>query len=307
MTYETIAGRGVLHPVQRQRWIYYKGGRSRLVCCRSERVVDDVAPDAILVASRYVGGSAPDVDVLTIGRGARDRPVHDQQGNVIGGVDMAGPDLDGKPKRGHACVCFATVGSGGGRAGTADENANLFVDALDGLGVAGVERGREHMWLLLRARCQRETAAGWENVVSHSSMETGDLVAHQAVSSRWDEELVPTPSGRTHAPSATCPVEVSLAAITGRWTTLVLRNLMSGDSYSYTELAESLPQLSDKVLTERLRELVIAGFVERRIAGGFPRRTEYRITERGRELRPLLVELYRTGLALQSHDRAGDA
>lgn len=77
---------------------------------------------------------------------------------------------------------------------------------------------------------------------------------------------------------------------------------MSGDSYSYTALAESLPHLSDKVLAERLRELVSAGLVERRTTGGFPRGTEYRITVRGRELRPLLVELYRTGLALQGGD-----
>lgn len=127
-------------------------------------------------------------------------------------------------------------------------------------------------------------------------------MAHQAVSTRWDADLVPTVSGRTRAPSPDCPVEVSLAAISGRWTTLVLRNLLSGDPYSYTELAASLPQLSDKVLADRLRELVSAGLVARSTTSGFPQRTDYRITERGEELRALLIELYRTGLALQSHD-----
>lgn len=127
-------------------------------------------------------------------------------------------------------------------------------------------------------------------------------MAHQAVSTDWDTDLVPTTSGRTQAPSPDCPVEVSLAAISGRWTTLVLRNLISGGSHSYSELAGSLPQLSDKVLTERLRELVSAGLVARTTTSGFPQRTDYRITERGEELRPLLIQLYRTGLALQSHD-----
>lgn len=131
-------------------------------------------------------------------------------------------------------------------------------------------------------------------------------MANQAVSTRWDDELVPTASGRTLAPSMDCPVEVALTAISGRWTTLVLRNLMSGDAYSYTELAGSLPRLSDKVLTERLQELVSAGLVARTTTAGFPQRTNYRVTERGRELRPLLVELYRTGLALQSHDSTAD-
>lgn len=126
-------------------------------------------------------------------------------------------------------------------------------------------------------------------------------MAHQAESGVWDAELVPTPSGRTRAPSPECPVEVALAAITGRWTTLVLRDLMPGDPRSYTELAEALPQLSDKVLADRLSELVSSGLVERTVTTGFPRRTEYRITDRGTELRPLLIELYRTGLALQEH------
>lgn len=120
----------------------------------------------------------------------------------------------------------------------------------------------------------------------------------------WDEELVPTPHGRTQTPSPGCPVEVALAAISGRWTTLVLRNLMSGDTYSYTQLAESLPGLSDKVLTDRLRELVAAGFAMRAVTDDFPKRTYYRITERGRQLRPLLIELYRTGMALQTQDKA---
>lgn len=81
---------------------------------------------------------------------------------------------------------------------------------------------------------------------------------------------------------------------------------MSGGPCSYSDLMASLPQLSDKVLTERLSELVTAGFVERVVTNGFPRRTEYRITQRGQELRPLLIELYRTGLALQARDVAAD-
>lgn len=76
---------------------------------------------------------------------------------------------------------------------------------------------------------------------------------------------------------------------------------MPGDAYTFTELASSFPQLSDKVLAERLRHLVDGGFVSRETANGFPTRSVYRITERGEALRPLLIELYRTGLALQAH------
>lgn len=125
-------------------------------------------------------------------------------------------------------------------------------------------------------------------------------MAHQTVSTGWDIELVPTPEGRTDAPAEDCPVEVSLAAVSGRWTTLVLRNLMTQAPMSYTRLAQSLPSLSDKVLTDRLNELESKELVARRVISGFPNRSEYQLTDRGLRLRPLLIELYRTGMALQS-------
>ena len=64
-------------------------------------------------------------------------------------------------------------------------------------------------------------------------------------------------------------------------------------------MAVWLPTLSDKVLSDRLRFLVDAGLVERLVEAGFPSRTRYRLTARGETLRPLLIELYRTGLRLQ--------
>jgi DNA-binding HxlR family transcriptional regulator len=121
------------------------------------------------------------------------------------------------------------------------------------------------------------------------------------VSADWDGELVPTLDGRTDAPAENCPVEVTLAAISGRWTTLVLRNLMTHGPMSFTRLSRSPPSLSVKVLTDRLTELVDRDLVERRVISGFPVWTEYQLTRAGQQLRPLLVELYRTGMALQNH------
>ncbi|MFE3290514.1 winged helix-turn-helix transcriptional regulator [Rhodococcus sp. NPDC059234] len=132
----------------------------------------------------------------------------------------------------------------------------------------------------------------------------GGSAAHQTVSrTQWDEELVPTPNGRTAVPDPACSVEIALHAIAGRWTTLVLRNVMHGPA-SFSELSNSLPALSDKVLTDRLTHLVNEGIVERGIHSGFPSRTVYRLTPRGEALRPLLIELYRTGQRLrEARDR----
>ncbi|MCX2950239.1 winged helix-turn-helix transcriptional regulator [Lentzea sp. NEAU-D7] len=108
-------------------------------------------------------------------------------------------------------------------------------------------------------------------------------VGHQTVT--WDR------------PSAQCPVEVALAAISGRWATLVLRDLMHGPR-SFSALRAGLPSLSAKVLTERLESLVAQGLVSCSRSPGFPVRTSYELTSAGLLLRPLLVELYRTGEAL---------
>lgn len=108
---------------------------------------------------------------------------------------------------------------------------------------------------------------------------------------------MPDGLGETRRPEPDCPVEVALAAVSGRWATLVLRDLMHGPR-SFTELRRGLPTLSAKVLTERLAGLERQGLVECHRHNGFPTRVSYRLTPAGRLLRPLLVELYRTGAAL---------
>lgn len=113
----------------------------------------------------------------------------------------------------------------------------------------------------------------------------------------WDTELVPDERGRTSRPEADCPVEVALAAISGRWTTLVLRELMHGPR-SFSELRASLPTLSAKILTERLTGLTDRDLAVRERTTGFPSRTQYRLTGRGLALRPLLVTLYEVGAAI---------
>ncbi|MEU4811642.1 helix-turn-helix domain-containing protein [Nocardia fluminea] len=129
---------------------------------------------------------------------------------------------------------------------------------------------------------------------THATSQACANVAHQTETHRWDTELVPTESGRSQRPDTACPVEVALSAVSGRWTTLVLRELMHGPS-SFTELADRLPEISPKVLTDRLRSLRDGGLVRQQRLAGFPTRTRYALTSAGEALRPLLIELYRTG------------
>jgi DNA-binding HxlR family transcriptional regulator len=116
----------------------------------------------------------------------------------------------------------------------------------------------------------------------------------------WDAELVPDDRGRTQRPSPDCPVEVALAAVAGRWTTLVLRELMHGPR-SFSSLRASLPSLSAKVLADRLHTMTGRGLVSCERTTGFPVRTTYRLTQQGLALRPLLIALYETGSTLLAH------
>jgi DNA-binding HxlR family transcriptional regulator len=77
-----------------------------------------------------------------------------------------------------------------------------------------------------------------------------------------------------------------------RWTGAILYVLMHADRpLRFSEIAHAVPDLSDRLLSERMKELERCGIVERRVAGVSPVRVEYALTDRGRDLAPALAEL----------------
>ncbi|MFH8370833.1 winged helix-turn-helix transcriptional regulator [Streptomyces sp. NPDC018031] len=102
------------------------------------------------------------------------------------------------------------------------------------------------------------------------------------------------PRADVSEPRPDCPVEVALAALRGRWTTLVVRELLRG-GHSYSELSAALPRLSDKVLTDRLDRLTAAGVVHRTRTAGWPPTVRYELTPHGRLLGPVLQALWDWG------------
>lgn len=95
----------------------------------------------------------------------------------------------------------------------------------------------------------------------------------------------------------TCPVARAVAVLDGKWTMLVVRDLLGGPR-RFGELRESLAGISPKTLTDRLRELEAAGLVVRTMYPEIPPRVEYRLTERGQDLRSVLAALGRFGRSL---------
>ena len=85
-----------------------------------------------------------------------------------------------------------------------------------------------------------------------------------------------------------CPAFHSAIELIGRrWTGAVLRAMFAGAT-RFSDIAATVPGLSDRLLAERLRELEDRGIVARTVIPDRPVRIEYRLTERGRDLEPVM-------------------
>jgi len=88
-----------------------------------------------------------------------------------------------------------------------------------------------------------------------------------------------------------CPVSISLETLGDRWSLLIIRDLMVRGYRTFKEFQQSGEGIATNILAGRLRSLVAAGIItaEREAADG--RRINYRLTEKGIDLAPVMLEL----------------
>lgn len=91
-----------------------------------------------------------------------------------------------------------------------------------------------------------------------------------------------------------CSVETTLLLIGGKWKVLILRDLINGTK-RFGELKKSINSISQKVLTQQLREMEEDGLVERTVYAEVPPRVEYSLTEDGMSLKPVLNSMLAWG------------
>jgi DNA-binding HxlR family transcriptional regulator len=96
-----------------------------------------------------------------------------------------------------------------------------------------------------------------------------------------------------------CPVELSLDFVGGKWRTVILAWLKEAP-HRYGELRKRVPGLTDKVLTQRLKELEALGLISKKPVGRRRSTHVYELTARGDSLRPVLDALYDWGSAIAS-------
>jgi DNA-binding HxlR family transcriptional regulator len=91
-----------------------------------------------------------------------------------------------------------------------------------------------------------------------------------------------------------CPVEVTMELIGGKWTAVILAHLKEAPR-RFSELRRLIPDVSEKMLTQRLRALQSEGIASRPLLGDTPPHVEYDLTDAGRSLAPALQALYDWG------------
>lgn len=91
--------------------------------------------------------------------------------------------------------------------------------------------------------------------------------------------------------TAGCTVEATLELIGGKWKGVILYRLLEADVLRFNELRRMLPRITQRMLTNQLRELEGAGLVARTVYPEVPPRVEYRLSDYGRTLAPVIQAL----------------
>lgn len=103
-----------------------------------------------------------------------------------------------------------------------------------------------------------------------------------------------------------CDVEATLSVIGGRWKPILVCHLLSGRK-RFGELRRLTPNATERMITLQLRELEADGVLDRHVFAEVPPRVEYELTDYGRTLEPILVQMQAWGRDFKARQAAADA
>ena len=99
-------------------------------------------------------------------------------------------------------------------------------------------------------------------------------------------------------PGETCPIAKTLDVIGTKWTFLIIRDLLIEGTMRFSDLLKSMDGISPKTLSLRLKVLEDHEILERKVFPEVPPRVEYTLTEKGKRLEGIFIELKRFGLSI---------
>lgn len=91
-----------------------------------------------------------------------------------------------------------------------------------------------------------------------------------------------------------CPVEITMGLIGEKWKVLIIRDLLTGTK-RFGELQRSIGGISQKVLTNNLRQMEQSELINRKVYAEVPPRVEYSLTDLGKSLKPILDSMVNWG------------
>ena len=94
-----------------------------------------------------------------------------------------------------------------------------------------------------------------------------------------------------------CPVEATLSVIGGKWKGIVLWHLLRDGTLRFNEIRRRVPGVTQRMLTNQLRELEASGIIHREVYREVPPRVEYSLSARGMTLEPVIRALAAWGEA----------
>ncbi|MEJ0104516.1 MAG: helix-turn-helix domain-containing protein [Bacteroidota bacterium] len=100
-----------------------------------------------------------------------------------------------------------------------------------------------------------------------------------------------------------CPLQFAMSMIEGKWKILIIAYIHQKDN-RFSLLKKRMPSITDKMLSQQLRELENAGLISRHIFQEIPPRVEYSLTKACKSLVPALVKINEWGVSQKKQQRA---
>lgn len=95
--------------------------------------------------------------------------------------------------------------------------------------------------------------------------------------------------------SETCPMEFAMTQISGKWKLVILWHIYDKRIIRYGELKRSVSNITDKMLSNQLKELVSDNIIHKEVYQEIPPKVEYSLTEYGKSLIPIMEMLFKWG------------
>lgn len=92
-----------------------------------------------------------------------------------------------------------------------------------------------------------------------------------------------------------CSVEAAIGILDGKWKSVILWHLLTENVLRFGEIKKNMPLVTQRTLTNQLRELEQDGLIHRKVYAQVPPKVEYRLSELGYSLEPILIALKKWG------------